>query len=296
MEDAHMNPTVTKSDELFFKENGYLVLKNFYTNEEKNDIAIQLAKITYEFSRKIKLNPVLDLNFSSKASVSGYLDEFVCQLEEISPDILFLLNCFWGYSSRIYALACNPKILELCEKILDIDKDLLFVGSGDTLVNLPNNNRLHYRWHNAENGYPKRQVYLNFWTPLVRNKTQTNGTLLICPKSHISSHPFIESKGPSKSGKGRLTQRRIPMEYVDKFEKIHIEAGDTDLLVMHPRLIHSSSSNSSSKPSYVAVFKVWNNSLDWTLSPQLSVLPYQGDDLYDDIGVVNRKFPNLLIN
>ena len=130
---------------------------------------------------------------------------------------------------------------------------------------------------------------------MVRPKHANNGTLVICPKSHKSSHPFIEAKGYSKTGKGRLTQRLIPMDIVESFTHLRLSATEKDLALMHPRLIHSSTINESDKPSYVSVFKVWNNSLDYTISPSLGVLPYHGDDILSDIKLIKRPFPSLLI-
>ncbi len=47
---------------------------------------------------------------------------------------------------------------------------------------------------------------------------------------------------------------------------------------MHHNIVHRSTFNSSSKCSFVCVFKVWSIAKDWTLSSQLNQKYFSGDD------------------
>ena len=171
---------------------------------------------------------------------------------------------------------------------MEIPVTELLCGEISFLVNTPSSKRLIYSWHNAKNYYPKRHLYINYWVPIIVNKRKNNGTLLIAKKSHLDDYPFLEFSGPTdQSNKGALTQNLIPKQIVDKFEIIPLELGVGSAGAMLPRLIHSGTFNETQECSYVLVFKIWANHKDWTLSDNLSIKYFSGDNgAGPDVGIV----------
>ena len=227
------------------------------------------------FRKKINLSN--DKIISEVKNLKDFNDLCV-QLEKFNNNSLFALVSLLSNLPSLKSISIQKNIIKIAAEILELEENELLSQNASFLVNIPNNSRILYNWHNAKNSYPKRHTYLNFWLPMLTDKKLNNGTMEVAIKSHLYDYPFLEFKSESKSGTG-LTQNLVPNQYINKFEKKKLEVKYGDLVAMHPNLLHGSCCNESSQCSFVLVFKVWHIGKDWTLSPDIAQ-KYFSDDKF----------------
>ncbi len=257
------------------QQNGHSLIRNLFQSEEIEACTQNILAYADLFRRKLRSAPESgDQKITSVDDLSDYLE----WLDHYNSDYLFEFVSTVSQLPALRRLTVLPQVLATAADFLDRPENELVVGQGSFLVNTPGSSRLIYDWHNAKNEYPKRNNHINFWVPLIVNKTATNGTLHVANGSHHRDYPFLEYRGPSSSmNTGALTQNRVPDEYVHQFETQALVCPLGDAGAMLPRTLHTGSLNESNRCSYVMVFKVWANHEDWTLSSQLAVKYNSGD-------------------
>ena len=265
------DPDVAKK---FFDENGFYLFKGILDRSMLEDAAESLKKHAAIFAKRVGIS-------------TDDIDTLVQQLEEESPKLLWDFQLLMAKTQCLKFIQTSKQILDVFELFTNVPKEEALIHEGAFLINPDHSKRLQYTWHTAEWAYPKRQIFTNNWIPVIRPKTASNGGLDIAVGSHKYRFPVVEGVGYSKTGTHRLTQAVIPKTYVDRFEVIRVEAEPGDLAIMHPRCLHSSTYNTSSKPSYLWVFKVWNYRADWTVSPTINSRTYSevGVDEVADINI-----------
>ena len=257
-----------------YKSNGYFTYPNLLSKKDKIEIEKQLFAFSNLFRKKIV---VTGKKLISKIKSINDLSKFCIQLDKYNKDLLFNFNNFIGFLPCFKKISSNENLINIASKILDVKKEELLIQEPSCLINLPQNKRVLYSWHNAKNYYPKRNKYLNLWMPVIVDKKSNNGTMEVALGSHLKEYPFLEFKGFSKDGKNALNQNFVPDYYHKNFKKKKMNLKYGDFLAMHPNLLHSSCYNSSKFCSYVIVWKVWHIGKDWTLSSNISQKYFSGD-------------------
>ena len=257
-----------------YKNLGYYTSEGLLSVQDKNQILMEVIAFANLFRNKINENSrKIILRIKDKNDLSS----FCIQLEKYNKDLLFNFTNFIGFLPCFKKIVSNNNLLDFASKILSVKKEEILIQEPACLINLPKNKRVLYNWHNAKNFYPKRNTYLNMWMPIIENKKSNNGTMEVALKSHDFEYPFLEFKGYTNDGKNALTQNFVSDYYHKKFKKIKVNLKFGDYLAMHPNLLHSSCYNSSSKCSYVLVWKIWHIGKDWTLSSNISQKYFNND-------------------
>jgi len=254
-----------------FVDNGYFFINDLYDSNHHKILSEEIFSLANIFSKKL---PLIKLKNTVK-NLKDF-DKFCKKLESYNKDYFFNFVTLVANLKTINRTILNDKISKVASEILQEPKNSLLFSKSSFLVNLPKNKRILYNWHNATNGYPKRNRCINFWLPVLANKNHQNGTLEISEASHkISNYPFLEYK--SKLPSNNLTQNEIPGDLFKKHKSKKIDLKIGSILGMHNNIIHRSTLNNSSACSYVCVFKVWSISKDWTVSSNLDQKYFTGD-------------------
>ena len=254
---------------------GFTIINDLFTISEMEDAENNILNFANIFRRKIKSKSQICRKNINKIND---LNKFLIWLDNYNSKYLFSFVGLVSQLPTVKKLTINESIIDLSCELLKSPKNELLSGESSFLVNTPSSERLIYQWHNAKNNYPKREVHINYWVPLIKNKTKNNGTLLVASKSHLSDYLFLQFKSPSdNSGKSMLTQNLIPDHFVNQFNIIPLEVDVGSCAAMLPKTIHSGSFNQTSQCSYVLVFKIWANHKDWTLSSKLDIKYFSGD-------------------
>lgn len=257
-----------------YNDKGYFKVDKIFSEGKLKEIEKDIIKFANLFQKKIN-NKKFKKNIDSVKT----LDLFFKKLESYNKQYLFNFVNLINKMPSILNLVNNDKILNITSKILKEDKRNLLLQNPSFLVNMPKNKRILYHWHNAKNSYPKRNLYLNFWAPIISNKKSNNGTLCVAERSHKKEYPFLEFKKMigEKERASALSQYLIPENFIRKFKKTNIIADKGSCLAMHPNLVHSSTLNKTKNNSYVLVFKIWSISKDWTLSSNINQKYFDND-------------------
>jgi len=256
-------------------KNGYVLIGNLLEKRLINDVLNNILSFANIFRKKIVSKDSIP---SKMIKNVDDLSQFLIWLDKYNNQYLFSFVSLVSSLYKIKQLCYKDIFIKKASELLLIPDEELLCGEISFLVNTPESKRLIYHWHNAKNYYPKREKHINFWVPIIIDKTKNNGTLEIAKGSHLNDYPFLEFQGPTdKSKKGNLTQNLIPDCYVKDFDIEKLECKVGSFAAILPKTIHSGSLNQSLECSYVLVFKIWANHKDWTLSSNLSQKYFEGD-------------------
>ena len=252
-----------------FDANGYFKVEDFIPKRKQDIINRDIISLANQFSRKIN-NKV----FNKKIKTVENLNEFIIKLEKYNPKYLFHFSQLIARMQSMLNLInyiVQKKLLSVASNILCEKKnELLTSFPASFLINMPKNKRLLYHWHTARSGYPKREKYINFWVPILKDKKSTNGSLIVAKKSHHNdSYPYKEFRDTKRYGQDALTQMVVPKPYIDKFKTAILKCKVGSVYGMHRNLLHSSTINKSKSCSYVMIFKIWSISKDLTLNSNI---------------------------
>jgi ectoine hydroxylase-related dioxygenase (phytanoyl-CoA dioxygenase family) len=264
-----------------FDEKGYIILKDFFDKEELMRCEKAIAQLYAQQAYKIA--PYRKKMTKHFSEYSTYKD--ICQIynmmEEIDKEALYQVHKMILENYFIRKFVNNETLVDLAGALIDVEKDIALINGMGLFVNKPGTNRLLYKWHTAEHGYPKRRKCLSVWFPLYIPKNEQNGVMYVAEGSHKIQFPFVEYTGYSTSDKGKsnqLTQREIPEYLIDHYKKVPTLAKPGDVVLFHHSLVHTSSVNKSNDISFAGVIKVWEVSKDFTLSGNIAATPYSGTD------------------
>ena len=184
----------------------------------------------------------------------------------------------------------NQNFLSICSELLDSPESLLKIHWDGILVNTPKNEQRLYKFHTEQHYYPYRKNFINFWMPVIRDKTTTNGAMKIAHKGHIRNYSMSEYSGfSSKQGNDAseanyFYQLQIPPGELENLEILDCDIGIGDALFFNGNLPHTSTVNISSEPTYALIGRIYDYRADLTLSDNTGLKLYSAGD---------GGFPNL---
>jgi ectoine hydroxylase-related dioxygenase (phytanoyl-CoA dioxygenase family) len=266
-----------------FFEDGYIILKDFFTDESLTKLetslvrfyAVQAFKIL-EYRKKLSHGSNI-LEYST----ADDLVEILEMMEDSDKEALYQVQKLFLDSHFIKEFFSNKKLINVSSDLLKTPEELILISDLGLFVNKPQTERLLYKWHNESHFYPKRQNFLNVWFPMFFDKNLENGTMMMAKKSHtLKDLPFIEYSGYDKDSLGKknyFKQLEVPESYVDEFEKIPMLCKRGDVVLFNRNLVHASKLNHSDNYSFAGVTRIWEPTQDLTLSGTFGVQPYGND-------------------
>lgn len=274
---------LTDSQKNQFFEDGYLILRDFFSDESLTKLetslirlyAIQALKIL-EYRKKLSHGSNI-LEYSTVEDLTEILE----LMEKRDKEALYQVQKLFSHSYFVKEFFLNKKLINVGSELLNIPEELVLFEDLALFINIPQTNRLLYKWHSEAHYYPKRQNFLNMWFPLFFEKNLENGTFFMAKKSHtLKDIPFVEYQGydvDSVGKKNYFVQYEIPESYLEKFEKIPALTKRGDAVLFDRNLVHNSTSNSSRQYSFASVFRIWEPTQDLTLSGEFGIHPYDRD-------------------
>ena len=236
---------ITEEENIFYKDNGYLIIKNILSEKICDDYLSQIKKhANIDFAAI--MNPDR-FDFLVAQSFENILDglslsERVDRIEECRKT-----------SQMTFEIMSNKIAVSILEKlqgtkIVGLMSQMLFKEANTRYARQawnPHQDNI-YPQNNSilENGFTTQYVTTNFF---LNNANKKNGSLYIYPGSHkdglynAESHISYREKNDSNPG------NKIPEEYLAQFKKVDCIFDKGDLLVLNGNCIHGSYSNNSSK-------------------------------------------------
>ena len=278
-----MPENLTESQQKQFFDDGYIILKDFFSNEELQKIetafirtyAIQAIKIL-EYRKKLSHG----INFLEYSTVKDLI-EILELLEEKDKEALYQVQKIFTQSHFIKEFYLNQKLINIASQLLDCSKEIVLFDDLGLLINRPNTKRLLYKWHTEVSFYPKRQNFLNVYFPIFFDKNLENGHMIMAKKSHkLTDIPFIEYQGfdvDSIGKKNYFVQYEVPSSIAEKFERVTAVTKRGDVVLFERNLLHMSTPNITNQYSFASVCRIWEPTQDLTLSGEFRVKPYNND-------------------
>jgi ectoine hydroxylase-related dioxygenase (phytanoyl-CoA dioxygenase family) len=198
---------ITKNDLQFYNENGYLIIRNFLSEEK-----IKQLDLNYEQLRK---------KLAKQASIkySDYQKE-ICQIRDL-----------WRYDKGFQNLILKDEISKIVPTFFEEGGCRLL---HDHFINKPIGNNGIVPWHKDYTSWPiDNSNGLSLWLPF-NNLDENSGVLEVIPKSHL-----LEEDKP-------VDFINDTIEFADN-EIIKLTVNMGDLVILHSMTWHKSSANISAK-------------------------------------------------
>jgi len=249
----------------FYRENGYAVLSDVYSDEDVSRIRSQIRNILEtEAARELGEGPGAEFDTYLR-DLFGISDDYRSNLYETLQDI-----------SALHRLAIHDNVFQMLD-LLGIEEPALRDKGGLGLrIDIPSEDEFLSPTH--QDVYPmKTENCANFWVPL-RSVTPNSGALKVFPGSHeIGAVPAEEKfvrkyKGNSKQG--------IPESFTADYEETYASLDAGEVLAFHPYLLHQSTTNRSDDIRWTATIRFDDaTSIEWLREEKNPYLDYRRPEL-----------------
>ncbi len=188
----------------------------------------------------------IDLSLSNSFD-DPILNEYLIKCRKLKPHLFSAIYDTFLKSVALEEFVYKNKLHKLAGRFLNIASNKLYVHGLMLRMDVPNDKRNLYGWHQDSvydriNSSPSNGAVI--WTPLV-NTDKNNGALIFCPGSNNEPNHIVDSTDEVKYGRSR--QLITPAEVVSKYESRSVPVKAGDALCMNANLIHKSGENISSK-------------------------------------------------
>jgi hypothetical protein len=266
-----------KSDIEMFDTNGFVTLKNLFTNKDLELFESALVDLFLMQAKKIgdyhsQLENILNKKASSFETISSVIE----MMDENDKEALYQAQFFLS-SSLILRDIFNQKFRNKINEFLGGTNPISLIEGPGLFISRPNTLRLQYKWHSEGHYYPKRRNFVNVWFPLFTSRNKSNGTMSFKSGSHKRDFPFSDYRGYNKDSQNQanyLNQYEIPSNFLGEYEEHFCDVDRGDLIIFDRGLVHRSNNNSSKNYSFAVVARIWDPTNDLTLSGDISATPY----------------------
>lgn len=259
---------LTEGQKNYFNSNGYLIIKNYFTQKELDDFKEMLRHLIQSALIQCSLiDPEIKLDLYDGRE----FDEGLIKLESIDHNFI----------SNIYdTIPCTPEFLRIVSKDSTVmcvnqlsNRDIktpLFATYNRCRIDLPKDDRRTTRWHQEVFYSIPKSEFLQTWAPLIRDTTIENGSIEVCPTSHKDgiADQFYDST-PNNP-----TPFIIENNEIEKYKILCTEMKLGDIMIFDSKLIHRSGINSSNETRFSLVGMYHNTDLQNFIPPKTEfVLP-----------------------
>jgi hypothetical protein len=214
-----------KALQVFYKNYGYITIKNIIPSTLIGDIQNELINIFRPFAT--------DKNYS--------IDSSIIQLDKSDKAKLYELHIAASKATSFKAVSVH--LSKVLKKISGSEAPVLEIAAG-FLLGIPKDKRLVYDYHQESNYMKGFEDIFNIHYPLFRTSTIENGTMSILPSSHNYGTLTFEKKRISQDSYTDLVPSGVEA-ITSKLPELHCQLELGDCVIFHKDLIHKSNFNSS---------------------------------------------------
>ena len=157
-----------------------------------------------------------------------------------------LYEAFKYISSSVYFVNIGEKFSNFVKEKFNLDTKIITTGFA---IGIKDSKRTAYDWHQETFYTIPKSNYIQTWSPLIYPSTTENGTIEICPKSHLEGIP----KQNWYQKKNKAIQILINKKIIEKYEPLSVNINPGDVLLFSGRLAHKSGRNLSNKVRFSLV-------------------------------------------
>lgn len=268
----------------FYNNNGYYISQNIVDKNYQEEFFYLLYDLALSSLKRNKM----DLNKYPKTEDIKYpsdiknLDKLLIKLLAVDKEIIAEIYDVICYSSLFLRFISEKKFEDIAKELIDIPKKTaIYSWKHRMRIDPPQDNRRTYGWHQEIFYNMPKVPFIQMWCPLIRDATDENGTISICPESHkegIANSKWIEKAGIA-------TQVLINDAIVNKYSEKKIEMQTGDIMFFDPHLFHRSGNNISSEVRFSLV-GMWNdtrNNFFRAPKPNFTKRGYEAKEYFNEI-------------
>jgi ectoine hydroxylase-related dioxygenase (phytanoyl-CoA dioxygenase family) len=205
---------------------------------------------------KSSLRSVLNKNGQNRSDYHDQLtvEELIYTRESEAHSLVYNASQSIGSSAAGYQLLGKSGIFDAITEATGSALRNLHLTPMYLIVQLPNDERFDYAWHQDRAYYPWTNDMVTIWFPVNRATTRDTGTISVIPGSHQSG--LRPTDNSFRHGFFRQMVSTIEQGETDDEFFIELEAGDC--CIMHGDTVHRSVANRSSSPRVAGVVRLVN--------------------------------------
>jgi hypothetical protein len=243
----------------FYNENGYWIEKGVYQQQDMEEMFFLFYDVFHKIADRYRItlgrnHPVVsDISYPADLKALDYL---MMDIFHFDKSLLGEGYDTISYSLPFFRFLSKPAIESITRELMDMGAHSTLYGWTNRIrIDPPRDERRTYGWHQEVFYTIPHTRFLQTWCPVIRDTTNENGTIQICPKSHkegVARQSWNEIEG-------RATQIIVAPEVVGKYETVSLEMKVGDLLFFDGHLFHQSGSNSTKDEIRFALVGMWND-------------------------------------
>ncbi|MDC0059861.1 phytanoyl-CoA dioxygenase family protein [Pelagibacteraceae bacterium] len=242
-----------------FKKEGYHIEKSII----KKNTHKELFFMFYDLSLSTIKRNGIKLNFKPKKIERINYPKDLKELDKLMIKILKFNNELIGeiydtvsYSSAFLKLLSDSQIEEITRELLKLKKhNTLYSWTHRIRIDPPKDERRTYGWHQEIFYTIPDTRFLQTWSPIIRSTTINNGTIEVCPGSHMEG----VAKQTWSEKQGRVTQILVSEKIVKKYKQKPVPMKVGDLMFFDPHLFHRSGKNKTEDEIRFSLVGMWND-------------------------------------
>lgn len=254
---------LTEEQKNYFDSNGYLIIKNYFTQKELDDFKEMLRRlIQTALVRCSSIDPQIQPDLYTGKE----FDEGLLKLESIDHNIVSNIYDTIPYTSEFLRIVSKDSTAQFINQLSNRDiKTPLFATYNRCRIDLPKDDRRNVKWHQEVFYAIPKSEFLQTWSPLIRDTTIENGSIEVCPTSHKDgiANQIYDSNPKTP------TPFTVEEKEIAKYKILRTEMKLGDFMIFSSRLIHRSGVNSSKETRFSLVGMHHNTDLPNFIPPKI---------------------------
>lgn len=226
-----------------YADDGYLTAKGAFSTGLLEELKQSLRSVLEKNGRESEAN-----------DPQQTLEELILMREGEAHSLVYNASQSVGSSAAGYMLLGKSGILETVAKATGAELQNLHLTPMYLIVQLPNDERFDYVWHQDRAYYPWAQDMVTLWFPVNRATTKHTGTISLIPGSHRSGLRTADTTFRH----GFFRQIESPIETSETNGEVFMELEAGDCCIMHGDTVHRSVSNRADSPRIAGVVRIVN--------------------------------------
>ena len=235
----------------FFRENGYVIIKNFYPRKYYNDVFFSLNNIFINGRYKKIYSDIKYVEKEKKIS------KFITIIKSRDPKYISNLYNSFGLNLSLNQFLNNKlkkKIFEICEldfRNMHLEQQLLRMDPPKINDNLTDLHQDHLP--NSKKQFCSKLYGITLWCAF-KHTDAVNGGILVKPKSHKLGYITTIKKSKIKYQSAKFGIQKKFKHMMNSLKLIKVDRGD--LVILNSLIVHKSLNNFSKFCRLTAQFRL----------------------------------------
>lgn len=226
-----------------YAKRGYVIAKQIFSATVLEDLTSSLRSVLAKNTTN-----------GSERDDRSTVEELIMAREQEAHSLVYNASQSVGSSAAGYQLLGKSGILDVVTETSGFELRNLHLTPMYLIVQLPNDERFDYVWHQDRAYYPWAHDMVTLWFPLNRATKRDTGTISAIPGSHLDG---LRSTDTSfRHGFFRQMESAVGESETDGETFMELEAGDC--CVMHGDTVHRSVPNRANSPRVAGVVRMVN--------------------------------------